>query len=191
MTTNNRLQEVTSLLGSDYKTWKTAEKDKNTQKDKFFELATEALEQETLATVALEIEADSYESAEELAHSQYPRYRVIKVVKGDDNLWVITMEEDPALKPFVYVNRDDKMVYQRQVVEGSPMLDDERLQEEAPELWEEITYVPEPERKLKSFDQLSAEQLAAVQPFLYSAKPSVKLAAPRKAKPEELEDEVQ
>lgn len=183
---DERLKEVTAMLGSDYKFWKAAERDKNDMKDRFFELATEALQQETLATDVLVLEAKDADEAEELAKKQRPRYKIVKLHKKGDQ-WVVIVEEDPALTPFIYVNPEDGMVYQRQVVEGSPMLDDERLQEEAPDLWEEITYIPEPERKLKPLDTLTGEQLAALQPFLYSAKPSVKLAAPRKAKPEELE----
>jgi hypothetical protein len=56
----------------------------------------------------------------------------------------ILIEEDPALLPFTYVNWLDKMVYGRDTVRQATQLDDERLRNEDPDLWEEISAWPEP-----------------------------------------------
>jgi len=87
---------------------------------------------------------------------------------------------------FEYVNRHDGYVYSRQMNVGSPTLDDERLQKEDPQLWEDITYIPEPERTLRPLEDLTPEQLARIGDYLLKGKSVAKLAAPRKAKPEEL-----
>ena len=87
---------------------------------------------------------------------------------------------------FEYVNKTDGLVYSRQISNGAPLLDDERLREEDPELWDQITYIPEPERTLKPLDELDPELLAKVGSYLITGRVTTKLGAPRKAKPEEL-----
>jgi hypothetical protein len=46
---------------------------------------------------------------------------------------------------------------------------------------------PESQRVLRPLDSLDADTLAALSEYIYEGKPTVKLAAPRKAKAEELE----
>lgn len=84
---------------------------------------------------------------------------------------------------FSYVNSLDGNVYTRSTSK-SYMLDDERLQQEDPELYEAVTYVVE-QRQLKQIEDLTADQQAALQPYMY-AKGSVRFLAPRQASEEEL-----
>ncbi|MDB5280833.1 MAG: hypothetical protein JWR61_5788 [Ferruginibacter sp.] len=91
-----------------------------------------------------------------------------------------------SLKEFSYINRETGQVFQRIIAEGTPTLDDDGLAEEQPGLWEAITEEVTV-RKLKPLDELTAEQVAALEPYITMPKPQTRLAAPRKAKPEELE----
>jgi len=78
-------------------------------------------------------------------------------------------------------------VYQKQIVAGSIMFDDKRLKNDHPDIYNKVTFIPEPERQLKPFEEIDDELLAILQDYIYEGKPIVKLAAPRKAKQEELE----
>jgi hypothetical protein len=131
--------------------------------------------------------------------------------------WEAILAELTVYAPYTFVNAADGKVYQRQVSAGSVYIDDERLREENPELWVKVTEIPnrdlilllldeydaserdpKPEvvldemwslegRVLKSLDSLDADTLAALSEYIYEGKPTIKLAAPRKAKAEELE----
>ncbi len=187
--TPEELDEITAELGREYKAWKKGEKNKNDAKKKFFEAIDKMLGDETPAIITTQVFADSDLEAEQRAVQRYPGYTpgvlIGPAIEGDP--WTVTLEEDPTLRPYTYISSDG-MVYSRQVVSGSPMLDDERLRDEDPELWEAITHIPQ-ERVMKPLEELSDDQLAALSDFMYSGKPTVKLGAPRKAKPEELEVE--
>lgn len=69
----------------------------------------------------------------------YPAWRVVSVT-GHHAI----IEENPSLKKFRWVNPITEEVMGRDVVESGPILDDEALQVEDPELWEQITEWPEP-----------------------------------------------
>jgi hypothetical protein len=69
------------------------------------------------------------------------------------------------------------------------MLDDERLEEENPELYERAMYklpwgdlVPRPVETLSTMDQ------TLIREYIYQGLPKIKLAAPRRASDEELEE---
>jgi hypothetical protein len=181
----SELHEITSGLGSAYDQWKTYEKEKNAFKDRFFKAADEA--QETLAQIVEVFTAASEAEALEQAQRYFPRYRVVEVVQREENRWGVALEERPDFQNFTFINKDDGRVYSRYVAEGSPTLDDDRIKDENPELWEKITEVPT-ERVLKPLETLTAEELAEIEPYIYKAKPTARLAAPRKAKPEELDE---
>jgi hypothetical protein len=87
---------------------------------------------------------------------------------------------------FVFVNDEDGMVYQKQVVSGPVMFDDERFEKDHPMLYHVVTHVPEPKRELRPLEDLSDEQIAIIQDYIYEGKPVIKLAAPRKAKEDEI-----
>lgn len=181
------LEEVTSQLGLHYKEWKAAEKEKDKFKKEFFKLATEAVE-DSLAEQVVDVgyrgmpEVD----ARNLLANGYPRWTVTDIRVSSDGYEAI-LKENPALKKFSFVNADGLM-YERQVSVGSPIIDDEALQIQDPELYERITYVPEPERVLRPLEELDADDLSALGQYIYDGKATVKLAAPRKAKTEELDE---
>jgi len=182
------MESETTRLGELYRQWKEAEKAKNQAKEKWFRAVTEELEQEIPAQVVERVEATDDEQALRVAQRRFVRYRVVDVARVSDTEYDVVLEEDAALKPFTYVNKSDGNVYRRDVVEGSPTLDDEGVREELPELWNEITEEVT-ERRLKPLDQLTPEQAEALRPYIAMPKPQVKLGAPRPAKPEELDAE--
>lgn len=179
------LNEVTENLGRHYSAWKQEEKLKNKFKDEFFDAATEALKKEVPAQIYEKIVAASEADAKALAQKKFPTYKVLDALPEYDGYRVV-LEENPELRSFSH-EAPDGMVYQRQVVQGAAMIDDEKIQLEDPELWDAVTYLPEPKRILRPLDQLDPELLAQLEKYIYAAKPTVKLPAPRKKK-EELDE---
>lgn len=181
------LAETTARLGTEYKTWKSAEKAKNEAKDDFFAQATAAAS-EDLAQQVVEFiapcEAVTQALVEDVTAKKHPGWVLIewRQAPGIDGVIEAIIEEDPAFKPFTFLNEEDGQVYSRQIATGAPLLDDEALQADDPDLWLAIT---EEKRVLKPLDTLPDEQLAAVQKYIYFGKPTVKLAAPKKAKKED------
>lgn len=182
----NDLFEIGKRLGDSYREWKTKEKEKNKYRDQFFRVATERLEGETPAQIYEQVVASDREEAIKIAQKKFPRFTVLDAIEDEYDIWRVVLEENPVYRSFSFVNPVDGMVYQRVIVEGSPMLDDERLKEEDPEFWAEISHIPQ-ERVMKPIEDLTQDQIAKLQEYVYTAKPTVKLAAPRKAKSEELE----
>lgn len=180
------MNEETRQLGEAYHRWKEAEKSKNVAKEKFFRAVTEELEQEIPPQVIERVEAANDEEALRIAQRRFIRHRVVDVARINDYEYGIILEEDASLRPYSYVNPDDGFVYKRIISEGTPTLDDEALRDERPELWEAITEEVV-ERKLKPLDDLTPEQADALRPYIAMPKPQVKLGAPRKATPEELD----
>lgn len=186
------LDTLTRRLGRVYDNFKKAEKELGTSKargvkQEFFDEATKA-SATTLAQRTVSIEAVRKDEAEDKAARRNPRFVVIssKEAFSDPGIWLVLMEENPALKPFRYVNKEDGRVWNKEVVDGSPVLDEEALEKADPELWERIT---QPKRELRPLEELDPDDLAALQEYVYPGKPIVKLAAPKQAKPEDLEDD--
>lgn len=180
------MNDETRDLGEAYRRWKDAEKAKNVARDKFFHAITEELEQEIPPQVVERIEASDDEQALRIAQRRFVRHRVVDVARVSDTEYDIILEEDAATRPYTYINRDDGFVYRRIISEGSPILDDEALRDERPDLWEAITEEVV-ERKLRPLDELSPEEQSALKPYIAMPKPQVKLGPPRKATPEELD----
>jgi hypothetical protein len=183
---SEELNDVTRRLGENYDLYKEYEKAKNRLRDQFFERVTEELAEEVPPQIIAEYEGDE-EQALRQAQRQYVRHKVISTEKTKGGYKVI-LEEDPAFRPFEYVNPSDGRVYRRSVVAGSPSLDDDALQEENPELWHSITEVVV-KRELKPLEDLTPEQVAELQPYITMPEPQVKLTAPRRATQEELDNE--
>lgn len=136
------LADLTTKLGKAYKKWKDGEKEKERLRKQFFDAVTEAAADdldEKLITVELQ-DGDTIEAYVERQHPGWSldEYRVND--KGETEAILII---DPAYKPFTYVNAADGLVYQRQVVSGGQVLDDERLRAEDPDLWLAITEIPD------------------------------------------------
>lgn len=181
------LAAITTKLGSAHATSKKAEKELKESRSEFFEaIDEEILETETLArqTIVVPDELDETSYIKQF----FPGWRLVDP-GSKKNTYII--EEDPAFKKFVYVNHDDGQVYRRNVSQAGPSLDDDRLKAEDPELWEKITevqIVPQQEvRVLKDLDTIPNAQLAAMQEYFVPGGMTVKLDAPRKAKPDELD----
>lgn len=179
------LQAITARLGLFHKQWKDSEKAKGDTRDEFFTAATESV---SCDERLIEIEATSKEEAIAEIEKRHPLWRVDDVRCVVDNRWEAIIIERPEFKKFTYFNPDTKMIYERQIAQGAPSLDDERLQEENPDLYARVTYVPEPKRQLRPLEDLADEDLAALQDYVFEGKPSVRLASPRKASEEELSE---
>lgn len=108
---------------------------KDAQKQ-FFDAATRELEQQTLArkTVDFDIERYGATNMEKWVENHYPGWRFVESKKSK-----FIIEEDPALKPFAYLNVRDGMVYKRGQVQGGPSLDVERLREEDEGLYWDVS----------------------------------------------------
>jgi hypothetical protein len=183
----SEIEGITRLLGEAYDQWKGGEKEKETYKKAFFKEATKLLKQEAPAQIMELVHAPDEATARGLAERQFPRFTVLDVLPDGENQYRVALEERADLRPFTFVNPNDGRVYQRSVVEGSPLVDDERLQAEDPELWQRISFIPEPKPTLKPLEELSDEDLAAIRKYLYRGRPTVKLPQPRKATEEELD----
>lgn len=179
------LTKITKRLGQEYAVWKQSEKEKNKARDEFFAAVTEELESQVPAQSIQDIQARSEEQALRICQRQFVRHKVISI-RQEGSVFRVVLEEDPSLRPFTYINPETEVVFNRIVSEGSPVLDDEGLREENPELWESVT-VEVTKRELKPLDELTPDQAEAIRRYIALPKPQVKLGAPRKAKPEELE----
>jgi len=180
---NEELINITKKLGSTYAEAKKWDNNKSELRKKFFEIADK--QHEVLAEKIIATSADSLADAISKVEKLYPDWKVLSATEIHGT-YDVRIQEDPKYKPFTFVNPDDGMVYQKQVVSGAVMLDDERFKEDHPMLYEIVTHIPEPKRELRPLDELSDEQIAILQDYIYEGKPVVKLAAPRKAKEDEL-----
>jgi hypothetical protein len=193
----NQLQQITKQLGTAHKKKSEGERELKESRSKFFKaIDEEILSTETLAQQTIEVPETVVDEETLIQHVAvfYPGWQVGEVVSlvwADEAPTEIIIEENPAFKKFVYVNHEDGFVYRRNVSEGGPSLDDERLKVEDPELWKRITevkVVPRQQvRVLKDMETLPDKDLAAMQEYFVPGSMTVKLDAPRKAKPDELD----
>jgi hypothetical protein len=228
------IEKLTTYLWSAYQQHKDAEvrfageaKNKKNRrsglKEDFLDLATELVAQGTLAQKTVVVAAGSLEDAEAEARKRHPRWLILdsKWHALDDGYAVVSIEEDPYYKPFTYVHPKLKIVFAKQVVDGSPWIDDEQLKRLDPTLYRNVTRIVNydfmrellyhanidvdeideriedlekdgefpVERVLIPLEELDSANLAALEDYIYPGKPSVKMAAPRKAKAEDLEDD--
>lgn len=180
------LDKAAENLAQRYREWKEAERAKNLARDEFFRAASEKLAQEPVQPVVERVDADGEEEALRIAQRRFVRHRVVGVADVGSGEWEITLEPDVDLQPYQHVNHDTETVCSRVISEGSPILDDEGMQEERPEIWEAITRTVT-RRELKPMEELSPEQQAALEPYITMPKPQVRLGPVRPAKAEELD----
>jgi hypothetical protein len=190
------LLDATSDLGIHYKKWKSEEKEKNTFKDEFFDLVTVLVQGDDyeLEEKLVLTDAPDEDSARKHFAMYYPRYLIDEIRPADERIteglgnWEAILTENPEYISWQYINPDDGMVYTKSVQDGSLMLDDERLAEEDPILYESLFWdAPWGDRMMMPLDKLSPTKFSKIKRFVYNAKPQVKLLAPRKAKADELE----
>jgi len=179
----NKLEEITKELGLAHSRAKEWDKTKTQYRAEFFKIATES--HETLAEKIVNVDAETLSDAILQAEKLYPTWTPLSATEVE-NGFDVRIKENPEYMPFTFVNHEDGMVYQKQVASGPVMFDDERFQQDHPDLYHVVTHVPEPKRELRSLDDLSDEQIAIIQDYIYEGKPTIKLAAPRKAKEDEL-----
>lgn len=208
------LEDITLKLGEADSLKKSSDKDRTKYKDLFFATATAMLSEGPLARKTVEIPKGT-EGVEDFILSHNPGWSLMQVSEDETKA---VLEQDPKYLPFQFINPKDGKVYARSVREGSPMLDDDRLKVEDPDLYEEVTDIPgisllrdfmdwiggdsddldsvfdfaaEYEdrfpRVLKPLDDLSAQQIEDLKPYIYEGPKTVVLNAPRKAKPEEMD----
>lgn len=183
MKNKKKLAELTKKLGKAVREEKTAKKDREKLRSEFFDLATKSVT--TLAQKTVRSDASTKSEAQEEIEKGYPRWEVIEI-RSTGHDWKVLIKEKPEFKTFFFANPDDGHVYQRNVVEGSPTLDDERLREEDPELWERITYIHK-ELKLLEPKLWGEEDQAKAEKYWYTGNPTLRLEPPRKAKPEDFD----
>ena len=179
----NKLEEITKELGLAHSRAKEWDKTKTQYRAEFFKIATES--HETLAEKIVNVDAETLSDAILQAEKLYPTWTPLSATEVE-NGFDVRIKENPEYMPFTFVNHEDGMVYQKQVASGPVMFDDERFKQDHPMLYEVVTHVPEPKRELRPLDDLSDEQIAIIQDYIYEGKPTIKLAAPRKAKEDEL-----
>lgn len=157
-------------------------------KERFFDEATQA----SVASLATKTwlvgkeKASDGGSAGDVALRRNPGWTVESVKYMPESMeWWVLLKEDPKYKPFSFVDKENKLVWTKQIAGTSATLDDEQLRAENPELWERIS---KPTRVMKSLEDLDPDTLAEVQPYIYPGPLQIKLAAPKKAKPEDLDD---
>jgi hypothetical protein len=190
----NRFQQLAASLGDAYDAFKAAEKKfagtKGAKaqpglKQEFLDEATQAAAQEILATKVTSFADTTEEKALEQAKKRNPRWDVERTSYDKKRrVWLVMMKENPKYKNFTYVDKKNKRVWQKQVVDGSPWLDEVELKAKDNDLWERVSKM---ERVFKGIDELTPQELAEIEDYIYPGAPIVKLAAPRKAKKEELE----
>lgn len=135
------LQQVTTRFSKAYDKNKQARKWLDKQQTRMFQAFDETLTEQQLAQKTVQVPDEVI--AEKWLTEHYPGWVTLHVTAGDDGVYAV-IQENPSLKKFRYVNPITKEVMGRDMVEGSPMLDDEALQTEDPELWEQISTWPEP-----------------------------------------------
>jgi hypothetical protein len=180
---NKELIEITRKLGASYKESKKWDGSKNEFRKKFFEIANQ--QHNILAEKIILINSESFADAIKMSEKLYPGWTPLSATQVE-NGFDVRLKENADYKPFTFVNPEDGMVYQKQIVSGTIMFDDERFKQDYPELYDIVTYTPEPKVELRPLNELSDEQIAIIQDYVYEGKPVIKLAAPRKAKEDEL-----
>lgn len=136
MTDTEMLERIANDFGDAYLSAKEAESDKKSLQKELFSAFNNLVEP---ARKTVDCPYWDNEMIENWVKQYHPGWVIIDI--GDDEK--ILLEEDPALMAYSYTAQDG-MVYGRSQVNGSPMLDDERLRKEDPTLYESITTYPEP-----------------------------------------------
>lgn len=170
------LRKITTSFGRAYDRSKRYEQRKKDWQTEFFAACTQAIQRERRLPRKSVVTNESSDWVKE----QNPGWRII----DSDNRFTYLLEKDPNLVPYTYINPDTKMVYQRGTQESGPSLDEERLKDENPDLYNEVT---ETQRVVKDPSTWTEDQMEQIQPYLIPGTIKAKLIPPRKAKAEELD----
>lgn len=176
----SNIEKTVKELSESYYAEKEAKTKKDALRSKFFEEITESLAADDLAEDLVVVEASDEKEATERIKANYPAYNIEAVREHPDleGQWEGIIIENPEYKSFsVEVGGE---IWQRQTTVGAPTVDAERLAEEDPDLFETVTFVPEPERQMKPLKDLDPVALARLQKYVVSGKVTLKLPAPKK-----------
>jgi hypothetical protein len=193
MELEDNLLFTTTQLGESYAAWKEEEKNKETDRKTFFDLAVESLmasESIELRTKVIEIKVRSDEdvvTVETRARQKHPRFIVEGVQHTGDETYKVVLKENPEFTTFTYVNEHDGMVYTRRVDDGSLRIDETRMEQEDLQLYESVT-APTwgGNRAMCPLDLMTPSMQQSVAEYIYPGPPKVVLPAPRPIKPEDL-----
>lgn len=136
--TDRNLIDITFDLGINHEISKASKKDLESSRSEFFDIATKTLEEGSLAKRNITINDNCGESVDLYIEKWYPGWRMVKSKPIDDG-FLVQIEEDPSLKKFVFINPSDGRVYQRNAIQGNPYLDDDKIKQRDPDLWERIS----------------------------------------------------
>lgn len=132
------IETVTKRFGAAYERNKKAKTWLEQQQKRLFQAFDEQIElhppQRRRSTVIPE-----GKDAKEYITKFHPGWRIVS--QQED---IVILDENPSLLSHTFTNHETGMVYGRARVEASPSLDDDRLRQEDPQLWERITIWPEP-----------------------------------------------
>lgn len=147
-----KLMDATSDFGEAYTASKRAEKASKSCKEDFYEVANEHLSLRRLPQKTIQIKGGD-EVAQHVA-DYFPGWRpVASDPSQEEGMIDVIIEQDPAQMKYSFVNLENGEIYQRTYVDGSPRLDEGRLQEEDPDLYDDLHDWPPPPSWLFAFAQ--------------------------------------
>lgn len=216
-------QELVCILGETYFEHKRLKEALADRRDEFFAEAEASWSQEELAQKTVEVPQDQLADPSSYALRYNPGWLVREVLQDFDSDdkpsdAVVVISEDPVWKPYSAVYSFDtpkvieekgreKTVYgyviTKSIVDGSMLLDDDRITVLDPDLYKKITEWANPSlvlaanlsqavleaidwpRQLKAMDVLTAKQRTQVNPYLFEAPKTTRLLV-RYAKQDEV-----
>lgn len=175
------IEDIVKRLSDSYHTEKKAKKDKDEARNLFFEAITKNFTEDDLAEDLVVVDAETEEEALKQAESKYPTYtaEAAREHPEAEGKFEVIVRESPDYKSFSITV--DGELWQRQIVVGSPVIDEERLRSEDPELYEQVTTLPT-ERVMKPLKDIDDVALARLQKFVSPGKITQKLPAPKEDK---------
>jgi hypothetical protein len=199
-----QIEEIVGDLGDTYFIREDAEKLQKTLRSEFFDAATLSQEDASLATKTW-IAPKGVSDPEGLATKYNPGWLIANRQDGEENHLLLV--EDPDFKEVTVTSEGDNGRYTitKQIRSGSDLIDDDRMIEEDPDLWDQVSYypaldflrqwVPEEDleraaigiglsRQLKNPDDLTPEEIESIKPYAYEGK-KVKALIVKLAKDEE------
>lgn len=131
MTEELDIIDITKKFGEAYARSKDWDAAKENGRKRFFQAATQELEKKRLPRKTVEVPKD--QDVLEFIKIYHPGWRVL--VDSVKVMNHVVIERDPALMKYSFINPEDNMVYGRTYSESGPMLDEEKLQQDDPDLW--------------------------------------------------------
>lgn len=175
------LEELVKELADSYHLEKSAKKTKDELRKQFFGSVTKGFNESDLAEDLVVVDAEDEETALKEAELKHPTYsaEAAREHPEAEGKFEVIIRERPEYKSFsISVNGE---VWQRQTIVGAPVIDEVRLQQEDPELFEEVTTLPT-ERVMKPLKDIDDIALARLQRYVSPGKITQKLPAPKEDK---------